>query len=262
MAVQSVLENPQTWALTGTRVTMWLLVVTRISGLLAALPGLGNERLPLQVRAAFAILLAVVMSSALPPMKAQPTGLFDLVAALATELAVGLLMGILVAFVLSAVGFGANLVDIQTGFSFVQFLNPANPQPASVAGTLLGQVALVLVFTTGLHHQMLLALADSYRLVPLGGSVPLRVQDLVVLTGGLLGKGLQLAFPVLLALFFVDVLEAFSARFMPQLQLLQLSFPLKIAVGMAVLGFVIMQFPEWIRPIFAALPAWALRLLG
>jgi flagellar biosynthetic protein FliR len=260
--MQSVLDNPQTWALTGAKATLWILVMTRITGLLAGLPGLGNERLPMQVRAAFAVLMAVVMTPALPAMKAPPTGIFDLSAALAVEFAVGLLMGTLVAFVLSAVAFGANLVDIQTGFSFVQFLNPANPQPASVAGTLLGQVAMVLVFAMGLHHQMILALADSYRLVPLGGSLNFRVFDLVTLTGGLLAKGLQMAFPVLLALFLIDVLEAFSARFMPQLQLLQLSFPLKIAVGMVMLGFILMELPGWIAPLFSALPAWALRLLG
>lgn len=260
--MQTVLDNPQTWALTGAKVTVWLLVMTRVTGLLAGLPGLGNERLPMQVRAALAVLLAVVIAPALPAMKAPPTGIYDLSAALAVELAVGLLMGTLVAFVLSAVAFGANLIDIQTGFSFVQFLNPANPQPTSVAGTLLGQVALVLVFVMGLHHQMFLALADSYRLVPLGGSLSFRVFELVTLTGGLLAKGLQMAFPVLLALFLIDVIEALAARFMPQLQLLQLSFPLKIAVGMVLLGFVLMELPAWLRPLFDALPGWVMRLLG
>lgn len=260
--MQTILDNPQTWALTGGKVTVWLLVMTRVTGLLAGLPGLGNERLPLQVRAALAVMIAVVMAPALPPMRIPPASVVDLASALAVELAVGLLMGTLVAFVLSAVAFGANLVDIQTGFSFVQFLNPANPQPASVAGTLMGQVALVLVFAMGLHHQMIMALADSYRLVPLGGALSFRVFELLTVTGGLLAKGLQLAFPVLLALFLIDVLEAFSARFMPQLQLLQLSFPLKIAVGMAVLGFVLRELPAWIEPLFSAVPSWALRLLG
>ena len=260
--MQSVLDNPQTWALTGTKAMVWVMVMTRISGLLAGLPGLGNERLPVQIRAAVAVLLAVVMTPALPPMKVLPTGVFDLSAALAVEFAVGLIMGTLVSFVLTAVAFGANMVDIQTGFSFVQFLNPANPQPASVAGTLLGQTALVLVFAMGLHHQMILALADSYRLVPLGGPLSFRLFDLLSLTGTLLAKGLQMAFPVLLALFLIDVIEGFSARFMPQLQLLQLSFPLKIAVGMVVLGFILREIPTWIRPLFDAVPNWALKLLG
>ena len=86
--MQSILDNPQTWALTGGKVTVWLLVMTRVTGLLAGLPGLGNERLPLQVRAALAVMIAVVMTPALPPMKIPPASVIDLASALAVELAV------------------------------------------------------------------------------------------------------------------------------------------------------------------------------
>ncbi|MBI4911546.1 MAG: flagellar biosynthetic protein FliR [Acidobacteria bacterium] len=260
--MQGVLENPQTWASTSAQATVWMLVLTRITGLLAAIPGLGNETFPLPTRAALAALLSFVLVPVIPRPGALPVSLPDLLGAMTLELAVGLLMGILVALVLAAVGFGASLIDVQTGFSFVQFLNPANPQPASVAGTMMGQLALVLIFVTGLHHQMILALAESYRLVPLGGPAHLRTLELVALTSGLLARGVQLAFPVLLALFLVDVLEGFSARFMPQLQLLQLSFPLKIAVGLVLVGIVLRELPGWIEPLYRQVPAWAARLLS
>ncbi len=259
--MDGVLGSPATWTFATAKLAAWMLVLARVTGLLAAIPGLGNERLPVQVRAAFAALLAFAIASSLPPMKAIPAGIWDFTALLAVEMAVGLLMGTLVAFVFSAVAFGANLIDIQTGFSFVQFLNPVNPQPAAIAGTLLAQVVLLLLFATGLHHQMILAVADSYRIVPLGGTMNARGLELVTLSGALLAKGLQLAAPVLFALFLVDVLEGFAARFMPQLQLLQLSFPLKIAIGIGVLGYVLMELPRWLRPLFESLPGWAFRLL-
>lgn len=260
--MDGLLGNPATWSYTTARLTAWMLVLTRITGLLAAMPGLGNDRLPLPVRASLAALLALVIAPTLPPMKAMPQGLWDFTALMAVELAVGLLIGTLVAFVFSAVSFGASLVDIQTGFSFVQFVNPVDPQPAAIAGTLLAQVVLLLLFTSGLHHQVILALADSYRLVPLGGAPRTDGLALVALSGALLAKGLQMAAPVLFALFLVDVLEGFGARFMPQLQLLQLSFPLKIAIGVAILGYVLMELPAWLRPLFHAIPAWTFRFLG
>jgi flagellar biosynthetic protein FliR len=260
--MDGLLGNPATWTYATAKITAWMLVLTRTTGLLAAIPGLGNERLPLEIRAGFAALLALVIAPTLPPISNLPTGLWDLSALLAVELAVGLLMGTLVALVFSAVSFGANLIDIQTGFSFVQFVNPVNPQPAAIAGTLLAQVVLLLLFATGLHHQMILALADSYRLVPLGGTLNTRGLELVALSGALLAKGFQMAAPVLIALFLVDVLEGFGARFMPQLQLMQLSFPLKISLGIALLGYVAMEMPRWVRPLFSAVPSWVLRILG
>ena len=259
--MDGLLGNPATWTYATAKMTAWMLVLTRITGLLAAIPGLGNERLPLPVRAGLAALLAIVIAPTLPAMKVLPTGIWDFSAVLAVELAVGLVMGTLVALVFSAVSFGANLIDIQTGFSFVQFFNPVEPQPAAVAGTLLAQVTLLLLFATGLHHQMILALADSYRLVPLGGGFQVNGMGLVALTGGLLTKGVQMAAPVLFALFLVDVLEGFGARFMPQLQLLQLTFPIKISIGLAVLAYVILELPRWLKPLFNAVPGWAFWML-
>ena len=49
---------------------------------------------------------------------------------------------------------------------------------------------------------------------------------------------------------------------MPQLQLLQLSFPLKIALGMTVLGLVLRELAPWLTPLLASAPKLALKLLG
>ena len=81
------------------------------------------------------------------------------------------------------------------------------------------------------------------------------------MVGLMLARGLQLAFPVMLTLFFVDALEGISARFMPQLQLMQLSFPVKITVGLAVLRVVLREFQSWLMPILEAAPREALRFL-
>jgi len=49
---------------------------------------------------------------------------------------------------------------------------------------------------------------------------------------------------------------------MPQLQLMQLMFPVKIAVGLAVLAIVLREFPGWLGPLLADIPRTALRLLS
>jgi flagellar biosynthetic protein FliR len=79
--------------------------------------------------------------------------------------------------------------------------------------------------------------------------------------GLILVRGFQLAFPVMLTLFLVDVLEGVSGKFMPQLQLIQLSFPIKITIGLTVLGVVLSQFGPWLQPLLEAAPREALRFL-
>ena len=43
--------NTSVWAITGAKAVLWVLVLTRMTGLLATLPLLGSEQVPLQLRA-------------------------------------------------------------------------------------------------------------------------------------------------------------------------------------------------------------------
>lgn len=259
--MQGLIDHPATWALTATKVSLWMLVLTRVTGLLAAFPMLGAEQLPLRARAALAALLAALLLPAVKGPAQLPSGMWDLLPMLGMELAVGILLGSVVGWVLETIAFGCQLMDTQMGFSFVQIVDPNSPTPTSVSGALLGQVAVLLVFVLGLHHYFIQALADSYRMVPVGGGFPLRVGALVLFTGEILTRGVQLAMPVLVVLLLLDVVQGISGKLMPQLQLLQLAFPLKIALGVFLLGFVLQEFPSWLEPLFQRSTRIALELL-
>jgi flagellar biosynthetic protein FliR len=153
-------------------------------------------------------------------------------------------------------------MDTQMGFSFVQFLDPATAHPASISGSFLTQLTVLLLFLTGLHHQMILALVGSYRVLPMGQAMAIRPLEIIGATGLILSKGFQLAMPVLLVLFFVDVLEGICGKFMPQLQLIQLGFPIKIATGITIIIITLREISGWIVPLLEEAPRQALRLLG
>lgn len=256
------LSNPGIWALTGAKAVLWVLVLTRITGLLAAFPILGSEQMPLQLRAALGALLTTVILPVIPVPASVPSGLPELAGLMASEMAIGLLLGTVVAWILEAVAFAGTLMDTQMGFSFVQFLDPATSQSTSISGSLMMQISALMIFITGLHHYMILALVDSYRVAPMGQGVPFQVMGLITLIGQLLAKGFQLAFPVLAVLFLLDLILGISGKFMPQLQLLQLSFPLKIALGLMILGLVLRELGPWLTPLLESAPRLTLKLLG
>jgi flagellar biosynthetic protein FliR len=260
--VTPTLASPAIWAFTGAKVVLWVLVLTRITGLLASFPMLGSEKLPLAVRAALAVLLTTVIVPGIPVPAAMPVGIPGLLGLMTTELAIGLLMGTVVAWIMEAVAFAGGLMDAQMGFSFVQLVDPATSQPTSLSGALLSQMAALLLFVTGMHHQVILTLVDSYRVAPMGQGLPLHALELVSLIGQMLLKGFQLAFPVVAVLFLVDLVLGISGKFMPQLQLLQLSFPLKIAAGVIILGLLLQELGPWLLPMLEATPRVILKLVG
>lgn len=257
----SLLSNPALWTLTEGKVLLWILVLTRLTGLMATFPGLGQERIPIMIRASMAILISLVIAPVIPIPAQLPTGMWGLVGGLAIEFAAGLLLGILVSWIVDAVVFAGQLMDFQMGFSFVQFIDPATSHTVSISGSILSQLVLLFLFISNLHHLMILGLVESFRILPIGHGLAGNPLSVVAMLGQLLGRGLQLALPIMIALFFVDVIEGISAKFMPQLQLIQLAFPLKISVGLIILGFIIREFPAWIEPLLESAPREALRLL-
>lgn len=259
--MQGVVADPATWAFTSVRVSLWILVLTRITGLLAAFPLLGSEKLPLRTRSGLAALLAILLLPAVKAPQVMPTGMWDLLPLMGIELAVGVLLGTVVTWVLEAIAFGSQLMDTQMGFSFVQITDPSSNASTSVSGALLGQSATLLVFALGLHHHFIQALADSYKVVPIGGTISLRIPELLMFTGDILARGFQLAMPVLVVLLLLDVIMGISGKLMPQLQLLQLAFPFKIALGAIILGFMLREFPAWLEPLLQRTPRMALELL-
>ena len=258
----STLGNPALWALTQIKVLIWMLTLVRMTGMLATMPGFGQTRVPVVVRVILSLLLAFVISPAVPPPLAPPTGMWELAGVMVTEFAAGLLMGLAVSWIIDIVAFAGQLMDTQMGFSFVSFLDPISAHPVSVSGSLLTQITLLFIFVSGLHHQMILAVVASYRILPIGQGLPLKPLLVLSSMGMILTRGFQLAFPVLLTLFLIDVLEGISGKFMPQLQLIQLSFPIKITVGLTVLGIVLREFSAWLQPLLEAAPRDALRLLS
>jgi flagellar biosynthetic protein FliR len=256
------LVNPATWALTQERVLVWMLVLTRLSGFLGVFPGFVESRMPAQVRLALGVLLTTVLAPLVPKPTVPMDSIPAMVWVMALELGVGLLLGTLVAWIMEAIAFGGQLMDTQMGFSFVQLVDPTNAQPSSVSSQLLGQVAILLLFATGLHHTMIFAFVDSYRLVPPGHFPVVQPLAMVGLLSQFLLRGLMLAFPVLAVLFLVDLILGLSGKFMPQLQLLQLGFPLKIGIGLLLLGLALRQLGPWMVPLMEAAVRHLPRLVG
>jgi len=256
-----VLDNPAIWALTQKNAYLWVLVLTRMSGLMITMPLLGQERIARTVRVAMVGLMTIVITPVVPHPPDMPQGVWSLAGFMASELFVGLILGTVVSWMIEMVALAGQLLDMQMGFAFAQMLDPATQQSSAFSGTILVQCTLVFIVVSGLHHRMILALVGSYNILPMGQAPPIRPIEMITLFGLILAKAFQLAMPVLLVLIFVNVLEGFAAKFMPQLQIIQLAFPLKIAVGLFVFGFMLQEFSTWLHPMLERLPEWALKIL-
>ncbi len=104
----------------------------------------------------------------------------------------------------------------------------------------------------------------SFRVAPLGTFTLLPVAALAIVraTGGVFLAALELAAPVLAATMLVEVAVSLLGKLSPQLQVMNLTVPLKTLTGFALLMGSLALWPRFIEARFAGLLDMAEKLIG
>jgi len=236
-------------ALSGIVLT-YLLVFSRVGGMIMLLPGFSQGSVPSAVR----LVLALAITLCLTPQvqasypAAAPQTSVALAILIAQEVTAGLLVGAMAGIIMSALQVAGYLIATQTGLAYAQTLDPTQNTQGAVLGNFLTLLGTTLVFMTNLHHLAIGAIAGSYRLIPPGGHLPTgdMAQLVITLVSSSFALGFQLAAPFLVFGFAVYAGLGLLARLMPQLQIFFLSVPLNITCGflimLAVLGSLMTVF--------------------
>lgn len=212
------------------------LLTARVGGLMLTAPLWSMAALPRAVRAAVAVLLAVVLLPTAPRavLPEEPIGLAIPVA---MELLVGLLIGLVAAVIVQGVALAGEVISIQMGLSLGNVLAPSPDLPVSGVGQLQGFLALLIYAGIGGHLMLLRGLAESLSVLPPGGPMALSraTEPVTHLAGTLFTSALRAAAPVMVTLLLTHVAIAILSRAVPQINALLLSFPITIAVGLLML---------------------------
>ena len=241
------------------------LVLFRMSGLFLSAPLLGNRDIPLQVKIGLAALTAFLIFPSVPhAAEALPRNLGGYVGFAAAELAVGVTVGLAASMLLSAFQLAGQHVGTQMGLSMADIVDPFSDTEVSVVGQFHFFLALAVYVAAGAHRWLLGAVADSFRSVPLGGFRPTEalVQMLVDAFGTILMLSFQITAPVLVALFLSTVALGFVARAVPQMNVLLLSFPIQIGLGLGIFLWTLPGLGALSLNLFETLASDVQRLLG
>ena len=219
----------------------FLLVFIRVGAALSVLPGFGDAMVNPRIRLLLALLLTFVVTPilgpALPPVPASPLGLALLAFG---EVLIGLLLGWIARFLVTAVEIGGMMISFAISLANAQVFNPAFATQGSAVGNFLTITALTLIFVSDLHHLMLMAVIDSYSLFvpgeipPLGDAAELAAR--LVAQSFLIGAKLAAPFIFIGLIFYLGI--GILSRLMPQVQIFFIAIPVQLMLGTLVLGIV------------------------
>jgi flagellar biosynthetic protein FliR len=246
-------------------ILIFVVVLARVGGLVTFAPFWSHRAAPAPVRAVLAAMLALVITPVvLPRLATPPTEPVAFALVLLGELCVGLVFGLVGRFVFSALEVAAQVLGYQMGLSLAATIDPATRAQTAALGTIAQMLGLVLLLGADGHYWFLAASVRSYETLAPGGSVvtPAMAELLVRLSADALAAGVALAAPAIVVLLTVELALAIAGRVAPQLQILMLGFPVKIAVGLWLIGVSVYALPGAIRDVLAAMKSGLARALG
>jgi flagellar biosynthetic protein FliR len=218
---------------------IFLLVLLRVSSLLFLFPFFGSPVIPVRVKTA----LSLVLAFTLWPVAAKtslvfPVDSISMLIYVGAELVLGVSLALSARIFFAAVQLAGGIISFQMGFSMINIIDPQSGAPMAVMGQVGYLVAVLIFLAFGGHHVVLVALADSFYLVNpgrlfLNESLWRTMETLV---SAMFTVGIRVAAPTMVALFFTSCAFGMCARFVPQMNVLVLAFPVKIGVGLALFG--------------------------
>jgi flagellar biosynthesis protein FliR len=227
----------------------FFLVLTRIGGLFAfvSVPGLKSALAP--TRIGLVLLITVLVFPFTHGATAIPATLGGAAKLMLSELGLGLVFGLSIQFLHEGVLLGAQTLSVQAGYSYASTIDPTSEADSSVLQVFLGLGSSLLFLTLGFDRLLIKLIAQSLETIPPGSLAvtAATAPSIIHLASGIFVQGIRVAAPIVGMLLLVDVAMALLSRLQPQLQLLSLSFPLKMLLTLVGLAFSIQTIPLIVR---------------
>jgi flagellar biosynthetic protein FliR len=228
----------------------FLLVLTRLSSIFVFVPVPGQQTGFTSPRVFFCLALTIALAPQWPVVGADDVSTSLLASWILAEAALGLTIGLAVSFIAEAFAFGSQVLSLQAGYGYASIVDPASQADSGILVVVAQLVSGLLFFAFGLDREVLRALAHSLNTYPPGSfsiTHPL-AEELLKLAGSILNTGLRLALPIVGVMLLIDITLGVLGRLHAQVQLVQMSFPIKLMLCIGVLGGMLLVA----RPLYSA----------
>ncbi|MDQ1569151.1 MAG: flagellar biosynthesis protein FliR [Actinomycetota bacterium] len=233
-----------TFELAPALVTGYLLAFLRAAAWVFVCPPFGTRSVPTMVKVGLAGALALVVGPHLA-QQAVPLEVAPLLTAAALQIAAGLALGFLGVLLFATFSFAGGLIDLVSGYSVAQLFDPGNNAPVSIFGQFYSVLATTLLFAIDGHLLLVRGFLTSFSAAPL---THLSTQTLAKLLTGDIAlffvSALEIAAPLLAALFLAEAALGLLSRAAPQMNIFQLGLPVKILVTLTLAGLALPLLPD------------------
>ena len=230
----------------------FILVVIRVSGIVATAPIFGDVNIPTQIKAVITFALALILYPVIPSFAIPLNNVSFYLMLVAGELLIGLVLGMIGRLLFAAVQLAGEMAGLQMGLGMANVVDPQSDQQVSIIAQVEYVFAALVFLAMDAHHVVIQAMVHSYTILT-PGTVQLGeklVQEVIALSAGMFVLGFQLGAPMIIALFVANLVMGFMARAVPQMNIFVVGFPFSILFGFVLLSLGVPIFIQAVRMLF------------
>ena len=171
------------------------------------------------------------------------------------EILIGITIGMTVNLIFVGLQIAGQISGYQMGLAIAQVMDPAEGQQVPLLAQFYQLFAFLMFLTLNAHHWFLMALAESFQLVPpfgfkISGSL---IEQLLQVAGNMFVIAIKVGAPVIAALLLTSIAFGLIARTVPQMNVLFVAMPLKIIIGLLFIGFSLPYLSSFLKTVFTNL---------
>lgn len=217
----------------------FLLIILRVGGIMTVAPIFGHRNVPSMLKIGLILMISIILLPTLSGTPIEmPKELFAMTGVLAKEVIAGLAFGFISMLLFIAVQFAGNIIGLQMGFGIVNVIDPNSQTQVPLIGQFQFLLAMLIFLSVNGHHLLLSAIMGSFKIIPLGQITFSKLSGEILVRAAVdtVALAIKLGAPCIVTLFLLDVSLGIVARTVPQMNIFIVGFPLKISVGLMMLG--------------------------
>lgn len=230
-----------------TEIEYFLLILVRVSTFVYLAPFYGMKGVPNQVKIGISFFVSVLLFHVTEPHEALVYNtVWGYGMIVAKEALTGLFLGFGVSICTGILAFAGRIIDMETGLSMVNLVDPTTREMSSMSGVFYQYMVTLILMVSGMHRYLLQALAETYILIPVNGSIfntDKLLETMLLFLKDYILIGFRICLPVFAVMLLLNAVLGIMAKVSPQMNMFAVGLQLKVLVGLCVLFITVRMLP-------------------
>lgn len=213
----------------------FFLILVRVSTFMFLFPIFNSRVFPVLIKVFLSLVITMLLYPVLKiDVSVFPTNMIETLIMFFSEFVVGFSIGLSVSIFFAAVQFAGQLIGFQMGFSMINVIDPQSGSNISLVEQFAYWLVLLMFLIFNGHHLLIYSLTKSFELIAVGSIVfkKIVITKFFDMSFQIFVLGFKIGAPAIAALFFVNVGFGIMGKFAPQMNVMLVTFPVNIAVGL------------------------------